>query len=179
MSQSAAPAPQQPAVVPRQVAAVPPQRDALLPQARASGLPVAAAIVRLNRAREPRAISTSFRSNEACDRAFGFLRPCQTRSPPGSTSIDPRVSGPPTRKSIARVGSAVCEAAHVGATNGNGAGGPPGDAGGRTGSLAVAAIFGPAAKCRDRARGIQERRQALALGVRIVTCTGVDGDQLV
>src|SRR5215831_12750846 len=85
MSQSAAPAPQQPAVVPRQVAAVPRQRDAVLPQARGSGLPVDAATVRLNRAREPCAISTSFRSNEACDRAFGFLWPRNTHYQAGAT----------------------------------------------------------------------------------------------
>src|SRR5215470_17325966 len=85
MSQSAAPAPQQPAVVPRQVAAVPRQRDAVLPQARGFGLPVDAATVRLNRAREPCAISTSFRSNEACNRAFGFLWPRNTHYQAGAT----------------------------------------------------------------------------------------------
>src|SRR5215471_11296789 len=87
MLQSAAPAPQQPAVVPRQVAAVPRQRDAVLPQARGSGLPVDAATVRLNRAREPCAISTSFRSNEACDRVFGFLWPRNTHYQAGATPL--------------------------------------------------------------------------------------------
>jgi len=107
MSRSAAPAPQQPAVVPRQVAAVPRQHDAVLPQARGSGLPVAAAIVRLNRAREPRALSTSFRSNEACDRPFGFSRPCETKATPSGTSIDP---GFPGHRSLKHntAGAGVC-----------------------------------------------------------------------
>src|SRR5262245_30391022 len=82
MSQSAAPAPEQPAVVPWQVAAVLRQHDAVLPQARGSGLPVAAA---MNRAREPREqLLPSFRSNEACDHAFGFSRLCETRTPPAA-----------------------------------------------------------------------------------------------
>src|SRR6516165_1956980 len=88
MSQSAAPAPQQPAVVPRQVAAVSRQRDAVLPRARGSGRPVAAAIVRLNRAREPRALSTSFpveRSLRPPVPLFALLR---DKATPGGTSIE-------------------------------------------------------------------------------------------
>ena len=44
-----------------------------------------------------RAFPPSFRSNEACDRAFGSSRPCETRSPPQHLDR-PRLSWPPTSK---------------------------------------------------------------------------------
>jgi hypothetical protein len=45
-----------------------------------------------------RAASPSFRSNKACDRAFGFLRSCETRPPPGRHVHRPRLSWPPTSR---------------------------------------------------------------------------------
>ena len=52
---------------------------------------------RLARLTKTASIPPSFRSNEACDQAFGSSRPCETRSPPQHLDR-PRLSWPPTSK---------------------------------------------------------------------------------
>src|SRR5215831_17594340 len=56
------------------------------------------------RACDPRALSPSFRSNEACDLACRFLHPCETRPPPGRHVDRPGLSRPPTSKYISQRG---------------------------------------------------------------------------
>ena len=64
--------------------------------------------------------SPSFRSNEACDRAFGSSRLCETPSPRGYVDR-PRLPRRTAQNHIT-AGAAVCEARLDGAANGNRAG---------------------------------------------------------